>query len=242
MRKPIALFALIICCFTLVDFTVNARGSELTLFEKTYIRETQKPKVVTDNFTVADLSGTFALVVKNGKDGNNRVSSAVIQINGKQILGPSDFNEQVDLVTRDFTLELSNEITVELSSKPGSFIVVNIIAEGQNTPPVANAGPDQTVPLGSTVTLDASKSSDADGDLLAYKWSFDAQPPDSTATLNDPSARRGCRVTTLMVMTTPCHRWPYPPSGRMEHKLPVLWVPLLIMERGMQELPGTVNS
>ncbi len=188
MRKLTALFAPIVGCLIFVDFTGNVWGSELSLFEKTYIRETQKPKVVTDNFTVADLSGSFALVVKNGKDGNNRVSSAVIKINGKQILGPSDFSQQVDLVTRDFTLRESNEITVELRSKPGSFIVVNIIAEGQNTPPVANAGPDQTVPLGSTVTLDGSKSSDADGDLLAFKWSFDALPPDSTATLNDPSA------------------------------------------------------
>jgi subtilisin len=40
-----------------------------------------------------------------------------------------------------------------------------------NTPPVANAGPDQTKQVNSTVTLDGSGSSDADNDTLTYSWS-----------------------------------------------------------------------
>ena len=39
-----------------------------------------------------------------------------------------------------------------------------------NTPPVADAGSDQTVSPGTTVTLDGSGSSDADGDTLTYAW------------------------------------------------------------------------
>ena len=39
-----------------------------------------------------------------------------------------------------------------------------------NTPPVADAGADQTVELGVTVTLDGSGSYDADGDALSYTW------------------------------------------------------------------------
>jgi hypothetical protein len=48
-----------------------------------------------------------------------------------------------------------------------------------NSAPVANAGVDQNVPTGSTVTLDASESNDADQDQLTYSWSFSSVPTGS---------------------------------------------------------------
>ncbi len=45
---------------------------------------------------------------------------------------------------------------------------VNITA--QNAPPAARAGADQTAARGSSVTLNGSGSSDADGDTLSYSW------------------------------------------------------------------------
>ena len=56
-------------------------------------------------------------------------------------------------------------------------------AAPSNRPPVANAGPDQAVFTGVQVALDGSKSTDPDGDLLAYKWSIKRKPAGSSVTL-----------------------------------------------------------
>jgi len=55
----------------------------------------------------------------------------------------------------------------------------------ENIAPIANAGSDQSVNLGSTVTIDGSNSSDADGDSLSYTWSIVSAPVNSQASLID---------------------------------------------------------
>jgi hypothetical protein len=58
----------------------------------------------------------------------------------------------------------------------------------ENSAPVAHAGPDQTVPVGTTVPLDGSGSSDSDGDALTYQWSFQRVPVGSVAALSEATA------------------------------------------------------
>jgi hypothetical protein len=59
-----------------------------------------------------------------------------------------------------------------------------------NTPPVADAGPDQSVMPGSVVQLDGSGSSDADGDALSWSWAFASRPSGSTASLSNSTAMK----------------------------------------------------
>ncbi len=56
-----------------------------------------------------------------------------------------------------------------------------------NSRPQADAGADQTVAVGSTVHLDGTASSDVDGDLLSFQWSFTTRPDGSAASLSDPA-------------------------------------------------------
>lgn len=57
-----------------------------------------------------------------------------------------------------------------------------------NVPPVANAGPTQTVLVGATVGLDGRESADANGDPLTFRWSLTEKPATSLAELDDSTA------------------------------------------------------
>ncbi|MCP4375077.1 MAG: tandem-95 repeat protein, partial [bacterium] len=69
-----------------------------------------------------------------------------------------------------------------LDSAPAT---VNITINSTNEAPVADAGPDQTALVTSTVVLDGSGSSDANGDALSYSWSL-ISPTGSIAALSSP--------------------------------------------------------
>ena len=61
--------------------------------------------------------------------------------------------------------------------------VVSVLASTANSAPVAKAGANQNVVLGTSVTLDGTASTDANGDTLVYKWSLLYKPTGSLATL-----------------------------------------------------------
>jgi chitinase len=54
----------------------------------------------------------------------------------------------------------------------------------ENSAPVANAGPAQTVFTQALVNLDGGGSTDGDGDALTFSWEFDSRPAGSGATLS----------------------------------------------------------
>jgi probable HAF family extracellular repeat protein len=71
-----------------------------------------------------------------------------------------------------------------------------------NHAPVSDPGPDQTVDCQAPVTLDASHSSDPDGDTLAFQWSSSGTVLGTNSTLV-ASLPLGINVVTLKV-TDPC--------------------------------------
>ena len=190
MRRNKSFFISLAFVFiTVILWGVNLSPSTMTIYgPRKFIRATGKPVVVTETFSAPSATAHYNLIVLNGEKGKNRVSSATVKINGIEILRESDFNQQVDRIQRTISLQTSNSISVELKSAPGSFITVSILSETTNHPPMADAGPDQTVYVGDLVYLDSSKSSDVDGDLLSYRWSFFSVPTGSSVPLLNPTS------------------------------------------------------
>jgi hypothetical protein len=77
----------------------------------------------------------------------------------------------------DYTISLVVTDNRGAASASASNLVVRVT--GGNVPPVANAGPDQSVVVGQTVTLDGVQSTDANRDALTYLWSV--KKPDNSS-------------------------------------------------------------
>src|SRR4030067_2533940 len=167
MRRSKSFFIrLAFVLITMILWSPNLVLSATTIYgPKKFVPSTGKPVVVTETFS-APSATTYNLIVFNGEKGKNRVSSATVKINGIEILRESDFNQQVDRIECSVSLLLSNSISVELKSAPGSFITISITSENPNHPPVAQ---DQAI----TTDEDLAKGiplvgTDPDNDPLAY--------------------------------------------------------------------------
>ncbi len=104
--------------------------------------------------------------------------------------------------------------------KPGTYVAQLIVSDGAadsspdtvslsttNTAPVANASAPASVHWNTTVQVDGSASTDADGDVLGFTWSLLSRPAGSQAVISDPNAikptfqadRPGVYVVQLVV-------------------------------------------
>src|SRR5438876_7345720 len=121
---------------------ILAYAGTFTVFgPKNYVRTTGAPVTVTDTFAVLNPSTQYTLKAFNGGLQNTQtelVSSSVVTINGVQVLGPSDFNQNVSEVDVPVTLQASNTVSVQVRGQPGGTLAIEIIGL-DNRPPTITA-------------------------------------------------------------------------------------------------------
>lgn len=179
-------------CLALGLFALSASLRAETVFYGPVVvaRDTAAPQQLVDTFTMADVEGDFTLVVRNGNvtTGADRVTSALVHLNGEALLTTSDFNKKVDILELPVTLRATNQIAVEVRGGPGTYITISIVGELWNRSPIADAGPNSNALTGVPVALDGSSSFDPDGDPITYRWTLSSAPLGSAAALNDDSS------------------------------------------------------
>lgn len=93
---------------------------------KQYTRAAGQPQTFTETFQHCG-TGQCQIAVANGSgDQSKRASSASISLNGQQIVGPRDLNQKVATITKSVTLLDQNQLTITLSSSPGSTLTVSV--------------------------------------------------------------------------------------------------------------------
>jgi hypothetical protein len=147
-----------------LSFAANA-----VLFEETFVRGKGKPQTEQRNFTA--VAGEGSLIIHNGDaNGKNHASSAVIILNGNQIVGPNEFDQHVGLIEKPVVLNQNNTLEVQLRSAPGSSINVQI-GESPFTFTVSSARPEYALsePVRLTLTLSLNPQSRTEMTVTTYE-------------------------------------------------------------------------
>ncbi len=150
------------------------------------------------------LIGTTPPVAEAGSDINGRIGKPVI-LDGRNSFDPDGDSLQFEWQVLNqpagsqFTLLNQNSAQAEfVGDTLGDYLLQLTVSDGNKThqdsttlslipnqAPAADAGADQTVQTGDVVFLDASASSDPEGDTLSFAWSIIDKPDNSGARIND---------------------------------------------------------
>ena len=125
-----------------------------TFGPKQYVRTAGAKQTFTETFPRCGGSPCQLVILNGNADGSNRVSAATVSLNGVPILKTSDFNQNVPSIVKPVQLVDNDRLSIELSSKPGSFLTVSVECASFAslhiaTPPgvITSAWADKTVAL-----------------------------------------------------------------------------------------------
>ena len=110
-----------------------------------------------------------------------QVSDPPVELSSTSVANPTFDAPEVE--SEDIVLRFSLQITDD--SGDTATDEVDITVENVNSPPIADAGPNQTVLEFAKVTLDGSSSTDSDGTIVSYHWNQFFGTPVTLSSLSD---------------------------------------------------------
>lgn len=125
MKKLTFLASLLVCLFG------SSQAQSQTVYgPQTFTRTSGEPQSITRTFSLPNPGGEYTLIIENGATDGNRVSSAVVGLNGVIIAGPDEFNQKVSRIIKSVLLGQTNTLDIEIRSKPGSSLTISIDTGG----------------------------------------------------------------------------------------------------------------
>ncbi|HEY8166688.1 MAG TPA: hypothetical protein VIF83_14140 [Gemmatimonadaceae bacterium] len=92
-----------------------------------FLRSKGAPAEQQASFEIADATRARQMIIVNGPEGADRVSSATITVNGQPVVGPSSFNQNTGILRLAVTLLPKNDIAVTLDGKPGASVSILVV-------------------------------------------------------------------------------------------------------------------
>lgn len=108
--------------------------AQTKIFEKIYTRTDDAPEQIVDTFTVPNPDGEFILIVQSGERERRFYTDAVIELNGKQVVGPEALSMQNGAANKNVTLQAENKIAITFQKRLRTSLAVSILG------PVQHAG------------------------------------------------------------------------------------------------------
>ncbi len=159
-------------------------------------------------FLIVDAGANINVAWEDNTPGNKDIFFSHSTDSGATFSAPLNLSNDTGLsLAVDIGADTNGNINVAWQDATSgiSQVLFSRFASGTaaNQPPMANAGPDQTIecagPNGSSVTLDGSKSSDPDGDTLSFVWKDEAGNVVGTTAIIQTTVSFGAHTFTLTV-------------------------------------------
>lgn len=158
-------------------------------------------------FLTIDAGGNINVAWEDDTPGNKDIFFSRSTDSGATFPQPLNLSNDPGLsLAPDMAADKNGNLNVtwqDATSGVSQILFSRLAGTVTNQPPLANAGPDQTLacsgPNGSSVTLNGSKSSDSDGDALSFVWTDETGTIAGTTAIVQLNVGLGAHTFTLTV-------------------------------------------